>query len=69
MFKTHRFDAYNAYVQAQEIAKEVKQLKKERAAAVACGYGFVIGVSTEAHKEALLEEIPALDVVVTECAR
>ncbi|QAT86229.1 hypothetical protein EJ065_4681 [Corallococcus coralloides] len=67
--KTHQFDSYNAFVQDQEIAKEVIQLKKERAAAAACGYDFVVGVSTQAHKDALREEVPAIDVVVTGCAR
>jgi hypothetical protein len=67
--KTHQFDTYNAYIQGQEIEKELKQLRKERDAAAACGYGFVVGVSTQAHKDALLEEIPTLDVVVTGCTR
>jgi hypothetical protein len=30
---------------------------------VACGYDFVIGVSTQAHKEALLEADFSLDVL------
>ncbi|WP_336242514.1 DUF6310 domain-containing protein [Corallococcus exercitus] len=67
--KTHQFDTYNAFVQDQEIEKEVKQLRKERDAAAACGYGFVIGVSTQSHKDALLDQIPSLDVVVTGCTR
>ncbi len=36
--------------------KEIVQLHKERNAAIACGYDFVIGVSTQAHKEALLHK-------------
>ncbi|WP_308477848.1 DUF6310 domain-containing protein [Myxococcus fulvus] len=36
---------------------------------VACGYDFVVGVSTEEHQRALLDEIPTLNVVVTGCPR
>jgi hypothetical protein len=67
--KTHRFDTYPDFIQKQEIEKELKQLKKERAAAAACGYDFVIGVSTQAHKDALLEVDSSLNVVVTGCTR
>jgi hypothetical protein len=67
--KTHRFDTYNAFIQNQELAKELEQIRRERAAAGACGYGFVIGVSTQAHRDALLAQIPTLDVVVTGCTR
>jgi hypothetical protein len=67
--KTHRFDTYNAFVRRQEIEKEYTQIKKERAAAVACGYGFVIGVSTDAHKLALLQRDRSLNIVVTGCKR
>ncbi|KFE58276.1 hypothetical protein DB31_6738 [Hyalangium minutum] len=28
--KTHQFDTYNSFVQRMEIAKELKQLRKER---------------------------------------
>jgi hypothetical protein len=67
--KTHRFDKYNAFIRRQEIEKEYTQIKKERAAAVACGYGFVIGVSTDAHKLALLQRDRSLNIVVTGCQR
>jgi hypothetical protein len=67
--KTHRFDRYNAFVQEIEIKKELKQIRKEHAIAVACGYDFVIGVSTQAHKDALLREAPFLNIVVTGCTR
>ena len=67
--KTHRFDAYPDFVQDKEIKKEMIQIEKQRKAAAACGYGYVVGVSTEAHKAALLEESPTLDVVVTGCTR
>jgi hypothetical protein len=44
-------------------------LREERDTAEACGYGFVIGVSTEEHKQALLEEDRTLNIVVTGCKR
>ena len=52
--KTHRFDTYPDFIQEREIEKELEQLEKERDAAAACGYDFVVGVSTQAHKDALL---------------
>jgi hypothetical protein len=67
--KTHRFDTYPDFVQGQEIEKEIKQLRKERDAALACGYDFVVGVSTEAHKKALERAEPTLKIVVTGCPR
>jgi hypothetical protein len=67
--KTHRFDTYPDFVQEREIAKEVAQLRKELAAARACGYDFVVGVSTQAHRLALIARIPTLHVVVTGCTR
>ena len=67
--KTHRFDTYNVFVRDREIAKEYEQIKKERDAAAACGYDFVIGVSTQAHKDALLQRNRNLNIVVTGCKR
>ncbi|MFP2896658.1 DUF6310 domain-containing protein [Corallococcus sp. 4LFB] len=67
--KTHQFDLYNDYVQEQEIDKEIKQLEKERKAAKVCGYDFAIGVSTQLHKDTLLQVDQSLDVVVTGCKR
>jgi len=67
--KTHQFDTYNAFIQDREIEKEYEQIRKERAAAVACGYDFVVGVSTQAHKDALIARDPFLNVVVTGCTR
>ena len=67
--KTHRFDTYPDFIQGQEIEKELEQLRKERDAARACGYDFVVGVSTQAHKDALLAVVPTLKIVVTGCKR
>jgi uncharacterized protein DUF6310 len=67
--KTHQFDKYNAFVQEMEIKKELKQLRKERDIALACGYDFAVGVSTQEHRAALLFEEPTLNIVVTGCKR
>jgi hypothetical protein len=67
--KTHQFDTYNDFIRDREIEKEIEQLHKERNAAIACGYDFVVGVSTEAHKQALLDRDPELNIVVTGCPR
>jgi hypothetical protein len=42
---------------------------QQRDIAVACGYDFVIGVSTQAHKDALLAEDESLNIIVTGCPR
>jgi hypothetical protein len=57
------------FIQDKEIDKEMKQLDKERKAAAACGYDFVIGVSTDAHKLALLKRDSTFKIVVTGCKR
>ncbi|WP_332468361.1 DUF6310 domain-containing protein [Cystobacter fuscus] len=67
--KTHQFDTYPDYIRDREIEKELEQIEKERKAAAACGYDFIIGVSTQAHKEALLAVVPSLRIVVTGCKR
>jgi hypothetical protein len=67
--KTHRFDTYNGFIQDREIEKALEQLAKERDAAWACGYDFVVGVSTDAHRLALLKQDPTFKIVVTRCKR
>ncbi|NNC03530.1 hypothetical protein HJC10_11830 [Corallococcus exiguus] len=67
--KTHKFETYNIFIQIQEIEDELKQLTKERDIALACGYEFFVGVSTEAHKLALLKQDSTFKVVVTGCER
>ncbi|WP_095957509.1 DUF6310 domain-containing protein [Corallococcus macrosporus] len=67
--KTHRFDTYPDFIQEREIEKELEQIERERKAAAACGYGFIMGVSTQAHKDALLAVVPSLRIVVTGCKR
>lgn len=67
--KTHRFDTYPDFIRRREIERELEQIQGERTAAAACGYDFVIGVSTQAHKDALIEADFTLNVVVTGCKR
>jgi hypothetical protein len=67
--KTHQFDTYPAFIRRQEIEKEMEQIREERRAAAACGYGYMIGVSTQAHKDALLQRDDSLNIVVTGCKR
>jgi len=67
--KTHRFDTYSDFLQGRVVREQAAKMREERSIAAACGYGFVVGVSTEVHKEALLEEEPTLNIVVTGCAR
>ncbi|WP_342742384.1 DUF6310 domain-containing protein [Stigmatella aurantiaca] len=67
--KTHQFDSYNDFIRDREIEKEIKQLTKERDAARACGYDFIVGVSSAAHRLALLKQEPTFKIVVTRCKR
>jgi hypothetical protein len=67
--KTHQFDTYTDFIRRREIEQELEQIEKEKDAAAACGYGYVIGVSTQAHKDALLRADRFLNVVVTGCKR
>ncbi|WP_439099219.1 DUF6310 domain-containing protein [Corallococcus exercitus] len=67
--KTHRFDSYNDFIRRQEIVKELEQIEREQDAAAACGFRYAIGVSTQAHKDALLRANRFLNVFVTGCER
>jgi hypothetical protein len=67
--KTDQFDTYNAFLRRQVISDQVIQMREERDIALSCGYGFVVGVSTEAHKEALEQAERDLEIVVTGCKR
>jgi hypothetical protein len=67
--KTNKFDTYAPFIRRREIEKEMEQIEKEQDAAAACGYGYKIGVSTQAHKDALLERDRSLNIVVTGCKR
>lgn len=67
--KTDQFNTYNAFLRRQVISDQVIKMREERDIAEACGYGFVVGVSNEAHKEALEQAERDLEIVVTGCKR
>ncbi|WP_420067687.1 DUF6310 domain-containing protein [Stigmatella aurantiaca] len=67
--KTHRFDMYPDFIRRQTILEQLPLLREERDIADACGYGFVVGVSTQEHKDALSDLEPTLHIVVTGCKR
>jgi hypothetical protein len=65
--KTDRFDTYPADLRRIVIEKQVHELRRERDIAAACGYGFIVGVSSPAHKAALERQAPEVNIVVTGC--
>jgi hypothetical protein len=67
--KTDQFDTYSDFLQEQVVAAQIEEFKEERDIARACGYGFSVGVSSDAHKVALEREDGTFDIVVTGCKR
>jgi hypothetical protein len=67
--KTDQFDTYTDFLQEQVVEDQIKEFTEERGLARACGYGFVVGVSSEAHKAALERADRSFDIVVTGCKR
>ena len=67
--KTDQFDTYNAFLRGQVVKGQAAKMREERNIALACGYRFIVGVSTEAHRDALEREAPELEIVVTGCKR
>ncbi|NOK18296.1 DUF6310 domain-containing protein [Corallococcus carmarthensis] len=69
--KTDQFDTYSGFLRDQVVDDQVAEFREDREIARNCGYGFVVGVSSAAHKKALLELAPDLEpnIVVTECKR
>jgi hypothetical protein len=65
--KTDRFDTYNAFLRNQVVNNQLDELLRERELAEACGYGFVVGVSSAAHQAALEAQDRTLHIVVTGC--
>ena len=65
--KTDRFDTYTRFLRNQVITDQLTELRRERDLARDCGYDFVVGVSSTAHKAALTAQEADLHVVVTEC--
>jgi hypothetical protein len=62
--KTTAIETYNPYIQETELRKQVEEGRREQALAAACGYQFVIGVRTQAHKTMLEARAPDLIVVL-----
>ncbi|ADO75917.1 uncharacterized protein STAUR_8162 [Stigmatella aurantiaca DW4/3-1] len=67
--KTDPFDTYSDFLQEQVAGNQVEELQSERTTATACGYDFVVGVSSAAHQAVLLALEPNLGLVVTGCKR
>ena len=65
--KTDRFDAYSPFLKDKVIRTQLLELQRERDIAQACGYDFVVGVSSAAHQAALSQEDLNLHVVLTGC--
>ncbi|RKH72059.1 DUF6310 domain-containing protein [Corallococcus aberystwythensis] len=62
--KTDNFDTFTPALQRIVLGKQVDELQRERNIAKACGYKFVVGVRSAAHKAALLSQIRDLTIVV-----
>lgn len=71
--KTDEFGRYNEFVKKQVVADELEEFEEESRIALACRYGFTVGVSTEEHKAALMAALEEaglrIKVVVTGCKR
>jgi len=53
--KVYNYDTYVPYVRGVAIQKQLSELNEEARLAKACGYGFTVGVSNAAHRDALLK--------------
>ncbi len=62
--KTDGFEKQPPRSQAFFVRMKLPEIQRERELANACGYHFVVGVRSNAHKEALLKADNTLDVVV-----
>jgi hypothetical protein len=58
--KTDNFDTYSDFLRGRVIRDQVPKMRIERALALACAFGFRVGVRSEAHKEALEDAAPDL---------
>jgi hypothetical protein len=67
--KTEKFDTYSLFLQKEVVKKESPKLREERKIAVECGYDFIVGVSSAAHKAALERMDNTLKIVITGCPR
>jgi hypothetical protein len=62
--KTTAIETYSPFVQRTELDRQITEGRRERDLAAACGYHFVIGVRTEAHKEMLERSASDLTIVL-----
>jgi hypothetical protein len=62
--KTDNFDIHSPRSQAFFAKVKLPEIQREKRLAEACGYHFVVGVRSAAHKAALLRLDPKLDIVV-----
>jgi hypothetical protein len=62
--KTDDFDIHSPHSQRFFARVKLPEIKREKALAEACGYKFVVGVRSPAHKAALLALDPDLTIVV-----
>jgi hypothetical protein len=62
--KTTTIETYNPYVRRTELQKQVEEAQRERELAAACGYDFVIGVRSEAHKKLLEAQLRGFNIVL-----
>jgi hypothetical protein len=62
--KTDNFDKHSRRSQQFFIEVKLPELQREKRLAEECGYDFVVGVRSEAHKTALKLADPTLKVVV-----
>lgn len=67
--KTDQFEGYSAFLKKRVVEDQLEEFGEERSIAEFCGYAFKVGVSSEAHKAALLGEDDTFDIVVTGCER
>ncbi|NTX56761.1 hypothetical protein HR086_36250 [Myxococcus sp. CA039A] len=67
--KTHQFDTYSDFLRDRVVEDQLEEFQEDRDIAAACGYSFVVGVSSAAHKDALLRQDSSLRIVVTGCKR
>lgn len=62
--KTTAIETYSPFLRQTELATQVEEGRRESGLAEACGYHFVIGVRTQAHKAMLEELLPNFDIVL-----
>jgi hypothetical protein len=62
--KTDNFDTYSVYLQRTVPDRQVRELRRERDLARACGFDFRVGVRSPAHKTALERLDGTLEIVV-----